>query len=255
MFKKLLASAGIGSAEVDTIITNESLQAGEDLHGKVVIKGGRTEQQIDRINLFVMTEALRERGDDEKYYENVILHRHVIEDSFTIHEEEGMELPFSFSLPVKTPPTINRTRVWVQTGLDIPQAIDPEDRDYLDVSPHQGMSNVLDAITHEMQFELRKVNMEFSKRYGYLQEFEFRPVTEFRGDLDELEVVFTTVSENGVELVIEVDRAAKGLGGLFAEALDIDESKVRVPFTKQDLEQGTGFIAERLRNIITQYSS
>ncbi|SER34528.1 sporulation-control protein [Gracilibacillus ureilyticus] len=252
MFKKLLASAGIGSAEVDTQLINETLSSGDMLRGKVVIKGGRTEQQVDRINLFVMTEALRER-DDKKYYEKVVLHRFALNESFTIGAGERKEIDFEFELPIHTPPTINRTRVWVQTGLDIPQAIDPNDRDYLQVTPHIYMDTVLRAITHELGFELRKVDMEHSRRHGYIQEFEFRPSPEFRSDLDELEAVFF-VKEDRIELVLQVDRRVKGLGSLFAEALDMDESNVRLSFTKSEIEQGALFVADKLRDVIKQYS-
>ncbi|MFC4402193.1 sporulation protein [Gracilibacillus xinjiangensis] len=252
MFKKLLASAGIGSAEVDTQLINETLSPDEMLRGKVVVKGGRTEQQIDRINLYVMTEALRER-DDKKYYEKVVLGRFALNESFIIGESEVKEIDFEFKLPIHTPPTINRTRVWVQTGLDIPQAIDPNDRDYLHVTPHVYMDTALQAITQELGFELRKVEMEYSKRHGYIQEFEFRPAPAFHSDLDELEAVFF-VKEDRVEIALQVDRRVKGLGSLFAEALDMDESNVRLTLTNSEIEQGPAYIANKLRDIIKQYS-
>ena len=67
MFKKLLASVGIGSAKVDTQLVSDQLLPGEEVRGKVVIQGGGAEQQIEKINLFVMTEAVREK-DDRKVY-------------------------------------------------------------------------------------------------------------------------------------------------------------------------------------------
>ncbi|MFC4386241.1 sporulation protein [Gracilibacillus marinus] len=252
MFKKLLASAGIGSAEVDTQLLHDHVSPGEMLEGKVVIKGGRIEQQVERINLFVMTEALREK-DDKKYYDKVVLHRFALNESFEIGAEEDKVIDFEFRLPIHTPPTINRTRVWVQTGLDIPQAIDPNDRDYLQVSPHPYMDTVLQAITSDLGFELRKVEMEHSKRHGYVQEFEFKPIREFRGDLDELEVVFF-VKEDRVELVIQIDRKVKGIGSLFAEALDMDESFVRITLTDNELKNGSTGVADILRNVIQQHT-
>ncbi|KAB8137832.1 sporulation protein [Gracilibacillus oryzae] len=251
MFKKLLASAGIGSAEVDTQLINDQLSPGDILKGKVVIKGGRTEQQVDRINLFVMTEALRER-DDKKYYEKVVLHRFALNQSFTINAEERKEIDFDFELPIHTPPTINRTRVWVQTGLDIPQAIDPNDRDYLHVTPHFYMDTAIRAITDNLGFDLRKVEMEHSRRHGYIQEFEFRPSAEFRSDLDELEAVFF-VKEDSMDIVLQVDRRAKSLGSLFAEALDMDESNVRMSLSRSEIEQGPAYVAEKIRDLIRQY--
>lgn len=252
MFKKLLASVGIGSATVDTQLESDQLIPGGEVRGKVVIKGGSTEQQIDRINLYVMTEALRER-DDRKYYEKVSLGSFAVGNSFTIREGETREIDFQFTLPIHTPPSLGRTKVWVQTGLDVPSAVDPTDKDFVKIIPHPFMNTILDAMTNVLGFHLRKVDMEYSRKYRYVQEFEFYPSNEFRRDLDELEAMFF-MQEDRVEVVLQVDRRAKGLGGLFAEALEMDESFVKVSFTKNDLEQGAANVAEHLRNAIRQYS-
>lgn len=252
MLKKWLASAGIGNAEVDTQLDNDHLVPGEMVSGKVVIKGGNAEQQIDRINLFLMTEALREVNDN-KVRQKVTLGSFTVGSGFTIGEGEKKELDFSFTLPIHTPPTLGRTKVWVQTGLDVPNAVDPQDRDFVRVEPHRTMNTVLDALTNQLGFQLRKVEMEYSKRYNYVQEFEFLPGGEFRRDLDELEAMFF-MRESGVELVLQVDRRAKGLGGLFAEALEMDESFVRVSFTNQEIGQGTNAVADKLHRTIKQFS-
>lgn len=250
MLKKWLASVGIGSAEVDTQLENDNLVPGEEVHGKVIIQGGNAEQEINHINLFVMTEALRE-VDDSKVYEKVKLDSFTVGNSFKISEGEKKELDFQFNLPIHTPPTLGKTKVWIQTGVDVPNAIDPKDRDYVNVNPHQHMSTVLDALTNELGFQMRKVEMEYSKRHNYVQEFEFLPGSEFRGDLDELEVMFF-LNTDRVDLILQVDRRAKGLGGLFAEALDMDENFVKVTFTNNEINEGTASIAAKLRNTITR---
>jgi sporulation-control protein len=252
MFKKLLASAGIGNAKVDTQLENDQLLPGESVSGKVVIQGGNMEQQIDRINLFVMTEAVRER-DDRKYYEKVVLEKFTIGNSFAIKEGETKEIDFKFILPTHTPPSLGRTKVWVQTGIDVPSAVDPSDRDFVHVLPHPYMKTVLDALTNVLGFDLRKVEMEYSRRYRYVQEFEFYPSHEFRYALDELEAMFF-IKENQIEIVLQVDRRAKGLGGLFAEALEMDENYVKVLFDNDDIERGAVFLAEQLKRVMKQYS-
>ncbi|MBB6454770.1 sporulation-control protein [Salirhabdus euzebyi] len=252
MLKKWLASVGIGNAKVDTQLENDHLLPGGEVKGKVFVKGGSTEQQVDRIQLFVMTEAVREK-DDRKVYEKVVIDSFTIGDSFVIGGGEEKSLNFNFQLPIHTPPTLGRTKVWIQTGLDVPNAIDPNDRDYVKVDPHSSVQVVLEALTNHLGFQLRKVEMEYSKRYRYVQEFEFLPSTEFRRDLDELEAMFF-VKPNGLELVLQVDRRAKGLGGLFAEALDMDESFVRVSFSNEELAAGSKPIANHLKQTIKQFS-
>ncbi len=95
--------------------------------------------------------------------------------------------------------------------------------------------------------------MEYSRRYRYVQEFEFYPGGEFRRDLDELEVIFF-MNTSSADLRIQVDRRAKGLGGLFAEALDMDESFVRLSISNDDCNQGIQYVADILRNTIRQYA-
>ncbi len=185
--------------------------------------------------------------------EDVKLDSFAIGESFTIGEGETKEIDFQFTLPVHTPPTIGKTDVWVQTGLDVPNAIDPKDRDFIQVEPHRNMNTVLEALTNVLGFRLRKVEMEYSKRYRYVQEFEFLPSSEFRGDLDELEAMFF-MREDGLDAVLQVDRRAKGLGGLFAEAMEIDESYARVSFTSTETDKGVNEVADKLRRTIEKFT-
>ncbi|WP_100013333.1 sporulation protein [Lentibacillus sediminis] len=252
MLKKWLASAGIGNAKVDTQLDNDQLVPGEEVSGKIVLEGGNAEQQVDQIHLFLMTEAARERND-KKVYEKLKLEAVTVGNSFTIGEGEKKELDFRFKLPLQTPPTVGRTKVWIQTGMDVPNAVDPKDRDFIRVKPHQNMGAVLEALTNELGFRLKSAEMEYSKRYRYVQEFEFSPGHEFKRDLDELEVMFF-MREGSIELVLQVDRRAKGLGGLFAEALEMDESFTRVSFTDSEINQGVQTVADKLRNTIRKFS-
>lgn len=252
MLKKWLASVGIGSAQVDTQLESDTLIAGEEVRGKVVIQGGSTEQEINKITLFVMTQAIRE-VNDSKVYQKVKLDSFTVGNTFKINKDEKKEVDFRFTLPIHTPPTLGKTKVWIQTGVDVPNAVDPSDRDYIQVKPPRSMHVILAALTHELGFHMRKVDMEYSKRYNYVQEFEFSPGNDFKRDLDELEVMFF-LTEDRIELILQVDRRAKGLGGLFAEALDMDENFVRMTFTEQEINEGAETVATKLRNTIKQFS-
>ena len=108
----------------------------------------------------------------------------------------------------------------------------------------------------DLGFNLRKVENEAApyhlrKRLPFVQEFEFYPTGgQFRGKLDELEVVISNISNHGVELLLEVDRRARGLGGFLSEALEIDESMVKVMITQGDQAS----ISRTLENVIQRYS-
>ncbi len=109
------------------------------------------------------------------------------------------------------------------------------------------MNTVLEALTNELGIRMRKVEMEYSRRHRYVQEFEFMPGSDFHRDLDELEA-------SRVELILQIDRRAKGLGGLFSEALEMDEDFVRVSFTDAEINQGVHSVADKLRITIQQFT-
>ncbi|TGB05065.1 sporulation protein [Halobacillus salinus] len=250
MFKKLLASVGVGAAKVDTQLEKDSFIPGEEVTGKVVIKGGDVDQSIDAIHLFLMTEAIRE-VDDRKVKEKVSLEKYLITQDLVIAAREIKEIPFTVHLPFHVPASVGRLPIWFETGLDIPMALDPQDRDPIKVAPHPYLETILECI-ESIGFSVKKVEMEYSKHHGYVQEFEFQPSGEFRSYLDELEAVFF-LYEDRIDTFLEVDRRARGLGGLFAEALEMDESKVKLSYSKSELENKNS-VAEQLRATIQRYS-
>lgn len=252
LFNKVLASVGIGAATVDTKLEKSSYTAGEVMRGEIEVRGGNVAQQIETIYLSVYTTFIRE-ANDKKYTDKAAISKVKVADPFLIQAGENKRLPFSLTLPLDTPITVGKTKVWVQTELDIKNAIDPEDKDYIDVKPSKLAASVLDAVKG-LGFRLRKTECEqasarFRGHYPFMQEFEFAPTGTFRSHLDELEVVFLSQSKHAVEVLLQIDRKVKGLGSLFAEALDMDESFVRTTFTTQDVP----ILQAKLQQIISTH--
>lgn len=254
-FKKVLASVGIGSAKVDTRLETETVRVGGPLRGRVQIQGGQMEQQIDSIYLYLKTQYVKEEKD-RKVTQNAEVAKFRITDGFLLQPGETREIPFDFTVPDHTPVTLRRSPVWIETGLDIKMAVDPTDRDPIEIMPHEHMQTVLDALD-ELGFRLREVTNDYAPRLGkplpFVQEFEYVPTTHFRGRLDELEVLFF-VKGDDLELLLQVDRRARGLQGLFAEAMNMDESFVRLTLPGHELRRGTRIVAERLKELISSYS-
>ncbi|MCG3083307.1 sporulation protein [Anoxybacillus sp. LAT_35] len=239
LFNKVLASIGIGAAKVDTKLHESHLLLGESVTGVVEVTGGNIEQQIDDIYLSLCATYTKE-VDDRKVTKQAIIEKWKIAQSFKIRAGEKKEFPFSFSLPLDTPITVGKTRVWLHTGLDIKNAVDPTDEDYIRVQP----TRVMDAVFQVMEnlgFRLKEAECKEAayhvrKRLPFVQEFEFVPVSgEFRGKLDEVEIIFFPHALDECELLIQVDRRARGLAGLFAEALDLDETFIRVTIREQHM--------------------
>lgn len=253
-FNKVLASIGIGGAKVDTKLEKSEYTAGEIIRGQVEIYGGSTMQQIDSIYLTVYTTFIRE-SDDRKYTDHAAIKKHKLNEPFKIGANETKSFPFSMELPIDTPITYGNTRVWIATGLDIKNAADPGDKDYIEVRPTKITASVLEEIG-QLGFRLREVECEQApkrrgSRFPFVQEFEFVPTSgPFRGKLDELEIIFLAQEKERAELLIQVDRKARGIGGLFAEALEMDETYVRLTVTSREIPG----LNEKLRQVIAKYA-
>ncbi|MDF2856943.1 MAG: sporulation protein SpoOM [Neobacillus sp.] len=253
-FDKAFASIGIGSAAVDTKLEKDTYMPGEVVKGVVEIRGGKVAQQIDDIYLTLNTTYLKE-SDDRKYSVTATLDRFRITSPFTIGKNERKEIPFSFDLPIDTPLSIGKSKIWVTTGLDIKNAVDPGDKDYLKVIPNRLMNEVFNAID-SLGFRLREADCEAAPhhlrgRFPFVQEFEFIPTSgAFRGKLDELELVFRPSGNDRMELLFQVDRRARGLGGLFAEALGADETNVRLTVSTADIAN----LQQQIHSVLQRYS-
>lgn len=252
-FNKAFASVGIGAARVDTKLEKDRVMPGEEVRGIVMVRGGNTEQNIDDIYLSLHTTYIKE-ADDKKYTATAQVDRFRLTRSFMIKENETKEIPFSFRLPLEMPLSMGRTKVWVSTGLDIKNAVDPTDKDYLTVVPSHVMQGVFNAVS-DLGFRLREAECEQAPRHlrrhlPFVQEFEFIPASgPFRGRLDELELIFYPTNENEVEVLMQVDRRAKGLGGFLSEAMGMDETYVRMNIHVSDLPS----VRQKLQTEIDRY--
>jgi len=251
-FNNVLASIGVGSATVDTRLEKTTYRAGEIMRGEIIVRGGQVEQQVDTIYLSINTTYIRE-ANDNKYTEVAALQKIKVSEPFIIAAGERKNFPISLTLPFETPITAGKTQVWIQTGLDIKNAVDPSDKDYIRVQPTALATHILDAIS-ALGFRLREAECEqaparFRGYYPFIQEFEFVPIGQYRNHLDELEIVFLSQSNHSAEILLQIDRKVRGIGSFFAEALDMDESYVRTTITKHDLPM----IETKLQQIIAKH--
>ncbi|SFA92009.1 MULTISPECIES: sporulation protein [unclassified Bacillus (in: firmicutes)] len=253
-FDKVFASVGIGSATVDTKLEKATYFTGENVRGVVEIKGGKTEQKVDEIYLSLNTTYIKE-SDDKKYTVSTAIERFRLTEAFTIRSGEKKEIPFSFQLPDDTPISLGRTKIWVQTGLDIKNAVDPGDKDFINVIPNNLMSAVFSAVDN-LGFRMREADCQEASyklrgRLPFVQEFEFIPVAgSFRGKLDEIEIVFRPLSNQSTEVLLQIDRRARGLGGFLSEAMEMDETNVRFTVSNPDVNA----IQQQLLSVLNKYS-
>lgn len=253
LFGRMMASVGIGSAKVDTRLESNEVEPGGLMKGVVVIRGGSVEQEVGQIYLYLVADYIAE-VNDTKVRRTAEVGQFRIGEPFTIKPGEVREFPFSATAPLHLPVTTGSNGVYLKTGLDISNAVDPSDADRVEVRPHPYVRTVLDAVS-SLGFRLRKVATEEVRRgrLPFMQEFEFAPSGEFRGSLDELELSFA-VDPDGVDILMQVDRRARGLSSMFAEAMGGDESFIRLRMEGAQLRRGPAAVADELRAIIRRYA-
>ncbi|MEZ8142271.1 sporulation protein [Enterovibrio sp. FF113] len=236
MFKQLKASLGIGATTVDTRVENESLYQGEMLRCVVRIKGGNIEQQIEAISLKLCTEVKVE-SDSGVSYESFVLGSMQVNDPFVVQPDEEKDVAFELKLHDETPITAvnarsNKCHVWLETTLDIDFAIDPSDRDFIEVRPLPVVQRVLNTLERE-GFTMVKADVEkgqlngdgFTSLSGCYQELEFKSSGMF--NRKEIELSFI-LDGNVIHCLAEIDRSF-GRGDMFRSftiSLDASEGEV-----------------------------
>ncbi|MBE3586077.1 MAG: sporulation protein [Thermoanaerobacter sp.] len=243
MLTKLLASIGIGSARVDLEVAETAVPLGGFLNGAIRIQGGNVEQRVNGIYINLVLSSAYRAGDQTRNIRRTIGTVKVGEEMVVRPGEERV-FPVSFRIPFGLPISRGRTRYFLQTGLDIPQAVDPVDHDPIQIVPNREFKMFFEALK-ALGFREKRGSGDYNGRF---QEFEYRPTTYFVRELDEIEV-YPVAGERELEVVMQIDKKARGLFGSLLDELDLDERFVRftIPYSEMDSVNG---LAGMLRNII-----
>ena len=252
LFKKVLASIGIGSAKLETVVQNAELYPGQELRGFVVMQGGEVEQTINAVHLELRTHYLVESGEHSSARELVLEHGGIF-DPFVLRPKEVREFPFGMPIPLDCPASLHKSRVWLETRLDLPNATDPTDRDNLQVLPLPSVGTVVQAM-ELLGFELVEVQCEQNRRFSrdrpFVQDYEFRVRGgPFRGRLDEVEVYFFP-EFGSLSLVLQIDRRSRGLSGMLDEHLGTDERYRSLLLAPEQLAHGPHGVAGLLERTL-----
>ena len=242
--KKVMASVGIGAARVDLIPDRPEYRQGEDMTGRLVVFSGDLDQKVDMIYLHLRLEAKQE---DQYIVRDVDSIK--ITDGFTIEAKAPQkEFTFSYRIPYSIPISSNRAKYTLSVGMDIKNAIDPRDVEHIRILPSLEMDAVLTALDR-LGFVHKHDSGEME--HGR-QKFEFYPTNFMRGKLDELEVTFTQ-NQSHLSMLMEIDRKARGLSGLFLEAMDLDEKHTRLSVSSGELVSGGRPDVEKAAQLLTSF--
>lgn len=239
-FKQMLAGFGIGAAQVNTQLQNPALAPGETLSGAVEIRGGSVAQQITDLVLTIETEYKRE-VNDSTVWQTWPLVQQRLSGAFVVQPGEAKTFSFALTLPLETPLSIGHQQVKLRTKLAVPNAVDPSDTDAIVVQPHPMMQQVFQAL-ETLGFQLSSAECIHSRAargvLPFVQEFEFRPVSGYRHEVEEIELIFHPHA-SGLDVLLEIDKRGRGLGGLLAEAYDLNERFTRLQLPLGRIDQQT----------------
>ncbi|KOO10108.1 sporulation control protein Spo0M, partial [Vibrio xuii] len=103
-------------------------------------------------------------SDSGASYQSFIIGKLQAVQPFTIQPCENKQVPFELKLDDESPITaLNALKhlchVWVETSLDIDFAIDPKDRDFLEIKPLPVAAKVISAI-EQAGFSMVKADVE-----------------------------------------------------------------------------------------------
>lgn len=242
LLHKTLASFGVGAAIVDTRLDKGKYRQGEMIKGEVFIRGGKVEQEIDEIYLFLIVQYQHDGAQAEH-----ILAEHRITERFTIGANETKTIPFKFRMPYDVPISTSGTPVYVRTGLDIKVAVDPKDTDLIEVVPHTVVDKILKAMKN-IGFTLDDVQLnfeQFHERNPFVQEFHFTPSGGFEKYIEGVNLVFLP-DEHKVEVILQVDAKPVDLVTSMEEALDLDKKITRFIVTKDEVKDGKALLESKL---------
>ncbi|MCL1036321.1 sporulation protein [Shewanella submarina] len=239
MFKKILASVGIGAAKVDTVLQTEHLLPGQEFHAEIVITGGDVPQELSGLELALMTKAKVE-SDEGSYFRNQVIQQWHLADKTTIQPGEEIRIPFTAQLHSETPVTelpvrMNQTVVWLATGLNIDMALDASDKDHLYIYPNEAVLECM-QVMERAGYQMMKADVEkgyisapgFRSNSGIYQELEYRPNSRSLFGVKEVELSFVPEAHQ-THVLIELDRGFRGDGyrSLTIAHTDADIANVR----------------------------
>ncbi|MFB6142143.1 MAG: sporulation protein [Halorientalis sp.] len=143
----VLSRLGVGAATVETVLEADRVRPGDAVDARVEVTGGDSAQTVDRLDLAVATAYQVPTAADQPTHATADLAAVTLAEEFTVlpGEHRVVAVP-PVEIPATTPPTIDRTDVWLRTGLEVDWAVDPTDEEPLAVAPGPRVEALLTAL-------------------------------------------------------------------------------------------------------------
>lgn len=215
MFTQLMSTLGFANVKIDTRLHHQTVQAGQVVQGEIIFRGVEQDKLVNGLSLRLMTLVEVESGDYE-FKQNMCLAEWKICDEFRLSANKLYTIPFNIQLPYEVPITqmacrFNKSKVWIDTHLDIDWAFDAYDKDVLYVVPTPAMEAFLFAM---QQCDMLLVHADVEKGHlnggyfrshlGCYQELEFAS-NNMLTSIRQVEVSFVPEAHQ-THVLLEIDR-------------------------------------------------
>ena len=200
----LIQRFGIGAAEVDLKLPSTEVYPGEVVEATIEVDGGSAKQEIEGFDI-----EMRVQVDYE--HEHKIRHEPIAEmyvgGRLAIYPGKQKTKTVELQIPYGTPLASERTSVWLDTSLDIDWALDPSDRDTLEVIPSTRQEVLFGAFEipgYEHVGSASRLTTSNAFDWGCIQRLDFRPPADEEVYFETLGVIWRMTDEK-VDLIFKPD--------------------------------------------------
>jgi sporulation-control protein len=202
LFETVLASVGMGAAKIDLCLDRQLMKTREKITGQISVTGGKAEQKVEGLSVYFMLQSVQARSASELNERIAVID--VFHEEFMLKPNEQRTFPFSFICPANIPASSINTKYYFDTNLEIKNAIDSHDRDFIKVLPDVRLQQFLTGFK-QLGF---KQNWEglITDEQGWSQLIQYHPTTYFYGVCSQISVYFQHNLENDtIEGVLEIE--------------------------------------------------
>lgn len=248
LFETVLASIGMGAAKIDLRLDHGFVKTGEEVTGKIIVRGGKAEQKIERLSVFFMLQSVQAKSSSE--LKERIAAIDISHKEFILKPDETLTFPFSFTCPANIPASSINTKYYFDTSLEIKNAVDSYDRDFIKVLPDERLQQFLTGFK-QLGF---KQNWEglVTNEQGWSQLIQYHPSTYFYGVCSHIAVYFRhNLEKDTIEGILEVGEHHTHDYSALIDMFHLDEKVRRFELTAEDLST-QGKAKTKLERLVKQ---
>jgi sporulation-control protein len=232
VFETVLASMGMGAAKIDLRLDRDFVKTGEEVTGKIVVTGGKAEQKIEGLSVFFMLQSVHAKNANSIHKQIATID--VSHEEFSLQCNEERSFSFAFTCPANIPASSINTKYYFATNLEIKNAVDSHDQDFIKVLPDD---RVVQFLTGFKQLGFKQ-NWEglFAVEHGWSQLIQYHPTTYFYGVCNNITVYFRhNLEKDTIEGVLEVSEHHTNDYSALIDMFHLDEAVRSFELTADDL--------------------